>query len=284
MTTPGQADPEISISWSRLKDWEECSERGYLLSRGFRSPVTDLRVFFKGTVVDRCMRKWLDLPDPPLGWMAEHVDLIFETEEREARETGDGIVGWKHPGDKAELREWCRRCVTRLEPTLVRYALPYYYEPAKRFRVPLKLPPGTGPSQVILNGEMDLLTMERSPAPDMTGPRRLRVWDLKATENKNYYQKVIGQLVFYDIACFAMFREWPLEVGIFQPMCEEPELPFTLTMNHRREMLARIERVAIQMWNKQHSPKVSNAGCDWCPVHHACPKFALNQRGKAPFV
>lgn len=278
----GLAEREVSISWSRLKDHEECQEKAYLLGRGFRSPVTDIRVFFKGTVADRCMRQWLDQDNPELGWMAAHVDTILDKEVVEARETGDGGVNWKHPGDKDEVRAWVKTCVTKLEPLLVKYALPYDYQPALRFKVPINLPYLDGTLQRIwLNGELDLLC--EVPRLDETVSRRFHVWDLKATENDQYYKKVIGQLVFYDIAIRAKYGAWPVASGIFQPMCLEPMVPFTLTMDHRREMMARIERAVRQQWAGQHHPKESDAGCNWCPVQHACPKFALAKPGKAPF-
>lgn len=277
LPVPGQADRELSISWSRLKDQEECGEKAYLLSRGFRSPVVDLRVFFRGTVVDRCMRKWLDLDDPQPGWMAEMVDLILDESVTEAKDSGDGIVSWKGPGDKEAVRDWCRTCVTRLEPLLFRVAIPYEYQPAVRFKVPITIPYlDNTPQRIYLNGEMDLLCQLST-----TEPRQLSVWDLKGTENDAYWRKVLGQLVFYEIAAFAMLKEWPVSSGILQPMCQQQVLNFTFTADHRREMLARIQRVANQQWTGIHRPKESDAGCNWCPVQHACPKFAI-RRGKAP--
>lgn len=282
---PGLPERELSISWSRLKAWEECSEQGYLLGRGFRSPLVDLRVFFKGTVVDRAMRKWLDMERPEPGWMASKVHEIFDAEEEEARASGDGVVGWKSTSDRNEIRAWCLECVTRLEPLLFRVAIPYNYQPAVRFKLPMTIPYLDGtPQRIWLNGEMDLLCEE--PAPDgglnYAGPKRIHVWDLKATTDPSYYRKALGQLVFYDIAAFIMFKTWPVKSGIIQPMVPEQLLPFTLTMDHRREILARITKVAEQQWKNDHRPKASNAGCDWCPVKHACPKWRVEKRGKAP--
>jgi hypothetical protein len=232
------------------------------------------------------MRKWLDQDKPEPGWMAAHVDTILDAEEIESRETGDGGVNWKHPGDKDEVRAWVKTCVTRLEPVLIKYALPYEYQPAVRFKVPINLPYFDGTLQRIwLNGELDLMCEAPAlPLGEGKTARQFHVWDLKATENDQYYKKVIGQLVFYDIAIRALYGAWPVRSGIFQPMCQEPVLAFTLTMDHRREMMARIERAVRQQWTGQHRPKDSDAGCSWCPVQHACPKFALPQRGKAPFV
>jgi CRISPR/Cas system-associated exonuclease Cas4 (RecB family) len=285
---PGQVDRQLSISWSRLKDQEECSEKAWLLQRGFRSRVTDVRIYFKGTVVDRCMRKWLDQEKPQPGWMAEMVDLILEESLVETKDSGDGAVGWKHPKDKDEVREWCRTCVTKLEPVLYQYAIPYNYQPAVRFKVPLTIPYLDGsPQRIWLNGEMDLLTSEPLPDGGIDIPRslhRYRVWDLKATENENYHKKMLGQLIFYDLVVRIMMGAYPVEVGIIQPMCQVPVVPMSLTTDHRNEMAARIIRVAEQQWNGHHRPKESNTGCNWCPVQHACPKFLVAGRGKAPLA
>lgn len=278
------ADPrEIKISWSRIRNHEECTEKSWLLSQGKRSPVTDVRSFFRGTVVDRAMRDWLNLePDssglPPAGWMASRVGNLIEDEERRARETGDGIVAWKSPSDKVEVHAWCVQAVARLEPLLVQYVLPYNYQPAVRFEVELTLPYLDGsPQKIKLIGEMDLLLQEIIPAATLT-----RIFDLKATEDTAYWRKVLGQLLFYEIVAFIMFHEWPEKSGIIQPMCPDPVLSWTFTMDDRRQMFARIEKVARDMWLGRHAPKAGVAGCDRCEVKHACPKWAVPGRGRAP--
>lgn len=271
------ADGELRISWSRLKAWEECTEKGYLIGRGLKSPAADLRIFFKGTVVDRCMRRWLDQPEPIPGWMAAQVDTIFDEEWETARTTGDGMVSWRDPGEGKRTRDWCRELVTRLEPILNVVAIPFNYQPAVRFSAPLIIPYLDGtPMQITLHGEMDLLC--ENPAQD---PRQFHIWDLKGTVDEHYWKKCVGQLVFYDIACFAMFGVWPVRSGLIQPMCQAQTPTFTFTDQHRNEMLGRIERVAHKMWRNEHRPKASNSGCDICPVQHACPKWGAG-RGRAP--
>lgn len=254
----------------------ECRAKGALLAAGMKSPVADVRAFFPGTVVDRCMGAWLDLDDLQPGWMAAHVDEILDRAEADARATGDGVVKWRDSGaDKAKVRAWCKELVIRLEPILFDLIIPHAYEPHSRFRVPLTVPYLDGtPRQILLTGETDLRTWH----PDK---RPLAVWDLKGTEDTSYWRKVTGQLVFYEIATWGMTGTWPEVSGLIQPMCPEQVLPFYFTAEHRRQMFVTICDVANDIWRKNLPPKSSSDGCSQCSVHAACPKFA-HSRGRVP--
>lgn len=213
------------------------------------------------------MRRWLGQVSPEPGWMLAQVDAILDESEVIAKETKDGIVRWRGAGDKDKVREFCRTLVTRLEPILVKYALPFDWEPAKRFKVRLKIRDQHGQwREVDLVGEMDLLVR------DSLG--RFAVWDLKATENDQYYKKVLGQLAFYALAVRAMHGVFPVMTGLIQPMCKQQVLPVAVDDQAVREMAGRIEKVARDIWAGNLAPKADNAGCGWCPVQHACPKFA----------
>ena len=260
-------DPNVlRISWSRLRNHDECPAKGDLLRR-HKSPYTDIRDFFHGNVVDLAMRRWLNQPDPQPGWMLAQVDALFEESEEIAKETKDGIVRWRGAGDKDKVREFCRELVTRLEPILARYALPFDWHPAVRFSEPVKIRDLHGQwREIRLHGEMDLLVR------DSEG--QLAVWDLKATENDQYYKKVLGQLAFYALAVRLGHGQYPAMTGLIQPMCKVPVLPVEVTEQAVREMAGRIEKTARDIWAGNLAPKASHDGCGFCPVQHACPKFA----------
>jgi PD-(D/E)XK nuclease superfamily len=223
------------------------------------------------------MRQWLALDDPPPGWMAANVDVILDRAEADARESGDGVVKWRDAGDKAMIREWCRECVTRLEPILYELVIPHEYESAVRFTVPLTIPGLDGaPRQVQLAGEMDLRTWRPGKVP-------LSVDDLKATEDTSYWRKTSGQLVFYEIACYGMTGRWPEVSRLIQPMCPEQVISFSFTAEDRRQMFVTICSVAADIWSKNLPPKSSSAGCDRCPVRHGCVKFS-HGRGRVPLA
>lgn len=257
----------LRLSWSRLRSHAECPAKGQLLSQGYKAKGSDIRMFFHGTVVDSAMRQWLAMENPPLGWMLERVDQILDEEETKARETGDGIVRWRNVQDKEEVRAFCRELVTRLETLLAVICLPYGWQEARRFTVPMTIPGLDGqPRRIDLTGEIDLLTMP---------PQGVVVWDLKATKDSGYWRKVLGQLIFYEIAVFIMKGAWPVRSALIQPMCEQQIVPFQITEDQRREMLTRIVRTAHDIWQGNTLPKADSVGCQGCFVRHACPKYKV---------
>lgn len=244
-----------------------------LLLQRKKSPGTDIRGYFHGTVADRVMRTWLNSTDPQPGEMVGMVeDLMIEC-EREALASGDGVVRWKHLNDRKEMGEFLVELVTRLEPILYELILPYEYEPAKRFKVPVQVPWLDGsPTEIYLVGEMDLLARDEN--------LRWLHWDLKATKDDYYWKKTFGQIVFYDIALEAMMSEddpvpdqYALRCGLIQPMCKEQTKEFTISQEDRDALWQRIVRMASDIWQKNNEPKPDNKGCERCPVRHACPKF-----------
>jgi hypothetical protein len=268
---------QLRLSWSRLRSHEECRAQGALQALGHRSPVADIRGYFHGTVVDRAMGKWLSMDSPPAGWMAEHVAEILEAEEITARETDDGIVKWKSVTDKAEVKEYCRELCTRLEVILTKLCLPHEWEPHVRFSVPLEVPYLDGElRQIMLVGEMDLLVRQARPAgADPAAPREVGIFDLKATKDNSYWRKVEGQMAVYDVAWWGMTGQFPVISALIQPMCDTQVLPFRFTEQTRRELFTRICRVSMDIFRNDLSPKAGSSGCEYCPVRHACPKFAV---------
>lgn len=261
---------ELGISWSRLREHMECHQKAYQKSQGRKGPAADIRVFFPGTVVDRCMRMWLNSDDPPAGGMSAILDTVLDTEETEAQRTGDGVVRWRHASDKDEVRVWCRDLLTRLEPILREEALPFDYEPALRFRVPVTIPYLDGsPQRIWLAGELDLLVRCGS-SPDTYA---YRVWDLKGTNNTGYWRKVVGQLLFYDLAMACKFGKYPEMSGLIQPMCADPVLRFVFTDQDRAELFSQLVRYCNDIWRRDFAPKADEAGCLYCEVRHACVKY-----------
>lgn len=258
----------LRLSWSRLRLHDECPAK-WGLQRSAKSPYQDIRNFFHGNVCDLAMRRWLEQPEPEPGWMAVQVEAIFAEAEVIAKDTGDGIVKWKHATDKRETMEFCRELVRRLEEDLTEHVLPYEWEPAVRFSVPIGVTGLDGEvREVDLIGEMDLLV--RKPA---TGA--YVIWDLKATANNSYYQKVLGQLAFYTIALKAWKKQWPEHTGLLQPMCDERVLPVMVDKDARAQMAGRIVKTANDIWAGNLAPKADNAGCTYCEVQRACPKFDI---------
>lgn len=265
---------EFSISWTGLRYWEECKQLGYLVSQRRKNPTMDVRNFFHGNVVDRIMRNWLDTEEPEPGMMVKMVDEYMDKTEAEVQESGK--IKWKHKKDRDDVRNYCVELVTRLEPILMEEVLPYEYEPAVRFAVPVRAFNLDGEEyRLILKGEFDLLVRNQDSG-------LFRVWDLKATQDNNYWKKTLGQLVFYDLAVFAMFGSFPERSGLIQPMCDERAPTFTHSMEDRQQLWSRINRVMEAQWKGDYAPKESNTGCSFCVVKHGCEKFkgTINSKGK----
>jgi hypothetical protein len=258
-------DPSaLKLSWSKLRLHDECPAKGPLM-RQAKSPYTNIRNYFHGNVVDRLMRHWLDQEAPEPGWMLAHLDEQFTGSIEEAKETGDGVVKWRSRTDEGEVREFCAELVRRLEPLLTEHVLPYPYEPAVRFEAPVTVHGLRGEErQVLLVGEMDLLVKP---------PDGYEVWDLKATLDNQYYRKVLGQLTFYSWAVRLLHGQFPVRAGLIQPMCDIPRLPVDIDREALVQMASRIEKAARDMWAGNLAPKADNAGCSFCEVHQACPKF-----------
>ena len=257
------SDP-IRLSWSRLRLHSECPAKGDLIARFGRPSISDIRTFFSGTVADRCMRRWLEQDDPQPGQMEAWVQEIFQAEEQKARDTGDGMLPWRS-GERAEKLGFCLECVRRLEPLLQRVCLPYAWQPATRFDVPVEIPGLDGrPAQIRLVGEYDLLTEPQFG---------VIVWDLKATRNEQYWRTTKGQLVFYAIAVAVARGQWPAAAGLLQPMCEQPDPTWVFEQQDYSQMFARIVSTAHDIWAGRLGPKADNAGCSYCPVRGRCPKF-----------
>lgn len=254
----------IRISWTQMRAHLECKQKSHLLRTGKRPTAQNLRNYFHGMVVDKIMRRWLDSPQRTAGQMPTMVDDMIDEMSSEAAETGDGVVRWRNGGDREQLRDFCIELLNRLEPILRDKILPHPYEQAKRFKVPVHVPYLDGqPAPVLLTGEMDLLVEDDG----------FIIWDLKGTKDDQYWRKTLGQLVFYDLALLGLRGVTTRSVGFIQPMCKQPVLPFVISEHDRGQMWAAITRMASDIWRGNNACKPDAAGCSFCEVRHACPRF-----------
>lgn len=258
--------PPVRISWSQLRAHNECKQKAYLRRSGKKNPSSDIRVFFPGTVVDRVMRDWLADEGREPGQMARNVAMVMDREEKQAVEDEDGIVRWRNKSDHDQVLQDCTFCVTRLEPLLNQHVVPYEFEPAKWFTVPLTVPgPDGSPVKAVLVGEMDILV--RMAGTDWA------IYDLKMTKNTSYWRKTIMQLAFYDLAVRAGFGSYAKKMALLQPMCEQQIVPLEVTEDLRNQLVARIIAFVSDVLLGNIEPKKSMSGCTWCDVKYACEKF-----------
>lgn len=263
----------ITLSWSRLRSWLECKQKAHLQSRGVKSPAQNVKLFHKGTTVDRVLRDWLLQPYPQLGTMVDTVEPYMTLLEKEYVDQGTGVVHWDHNEERDNTIAWCKKLITELEPIMRDLVLPYMYTPDLRFRSPIMVPGLDGePRQIDLIGAIDIFVKESED--------RYSVYDLKATENAAYWKKTIMQLVFYALAMYSKHGYYPSRIALIQPMCPDKVLSLGLTDDHILSLVGKITEYAHSVWRQDFAPKESDTGCSWCPVKFACSKFARDKVSK----
>lgn len=253
----------LRLSWSQLRVHEECRQKAYLMRQGKKNPAKDMRNYFPGMVADRVMQQWLADPQP--GAMSAMVDAALDLGEQDAIDTGDGVVRWRNRIDRAEVRRFVTEMVVKLEPVLNAFVTRFEYFAPHRFTETVLVPYLDGtPTPVTIVGEMDIKV--RTPAGWV-------VLDLKGTADPQYWRRCVGQLVFYDLAVLAAHQQRTEFVGIIQPMCENPVVAWAVQEQDRRELWARLVRMAQQIWSDDTACKDGTSGCTWCEVRHACPRY-----------
>lgn len=255
-------DKRYKLSWSALQRFELCKQKQHLVSQGFSVSGKDVRNFLAGNVVDAVQKVWLD---NPVGSMLSLVDEQFDKAVAKAEEKD--TIKWRNKNDKRTIFLQCQKATELLQPILEARVLPYDYEPAKWFYVPVKIqnPRTSQIEEIILRGEFDLLVRDNNG--------KFIVWDLKTTADNEYWKKTLGQLVFYDLVILSMFGEPPVKTGLIQPLCDEQVKEFYFDGSHRAEMWGRINSMMRDVWDGNFEPKPDNTGCTFCEVVHKCEKF-----------
>lgn len=223
-------------------------------------------MFLPGTVGDRCMRRVLESDNPEPGDLVEVVDDVMR--EYTYGDSAEGPIKWRSQDDYALVVNLVKRGMRSLEPLLFEHVIPFPYHPEWRFTAYISIPYLDGsPTSIKLVGGADILVK----------PGSFTLWDLKMTENPDYWKKTLGQLTFYDIGIAAVLGEHPEFHGFLTPLIEEmPIKKVSVTDHERAVMMSRIIRMAHGLWNAEFDPKEDNAGCTTCEGYHACDKFKLN--------
>lgn len=230
------------------------------------------RDFLAGNIADRVQREWLSLPDPQPGQMAAMVPDMLDRWTNPDRAEGDfQPVKWKGDPqkDRADVLEFCTLVVTRLEPILLKWVVPFDYQPELRFEAWVGLPNLEGENTPIrLIGGIDIVVR----LPD----GRFILFDLKATKQDSYIAKTLGQGIFYDISWKHYWGEHPIRFGFIAPALEERLVWCDINDQDRDVMRARIMRFAQGMWAGDWTPRADDDECTYCDCKHVCAKFDLH--------
>lgn len=271
----------LQISWTMLKKYENCPQHALRSMQRRRATSADVRNFLAGTVADRTMRWWLELPDEERlpGMMVTKAPELFHLYSTSKAE---GRLAWKHPKDKENLLNLVLDTVTKLEPMLLHYVTPHNFHPELRTKVRIKIPYLDGNiTTIIMAGGIDIAVQVTTPLqltdPEQTllSPNDYFLIDLKSTKNMSYLQETAQQSVFYDI----MFghhvgdTSQPKKFAFFFPPAKNQIIWMNITDDMRAQMMGRIIRVAHGMWKREWDPKDDDDGCIVCDTKHTCDKF-----------
>lgn len=266
----------LRLSWSQLRVHEECKQKGHLSRQRKRATLSDTRNYFPGNVTDRVVRDWLNNGDYTPGSLAPMVAEVMDREEKNIREgkpdpdpkkhVEPQLLKWRDREDKMAVFKECTEAAEKIEPALQKFVVPYNFQPDYRFDAPLEIPhPRGGRETVLLIGYMDILVQDNNG--------NWWVFDVKHTKDKTYWRKTIGQLTFYDLAIFLTQGKPTSGTALFQPLTQPRIHPHKVNDQDRVQMMQRFTAMARDIWNEDHAPKQSNAGCNYCDFKHACAKF-----------
>ena len=269
---------QLKISWSSLQNFEKCQVMGAKQLSRVKAPPQNVRHFFHGTVADSVMRAWLKSGAVP-GTMPDLVDEILDREEQKVKDSQSSKLVWKSRDDKGEVRDYVKRLSVGLEPFLLEKVVPYTFESGKWLRVPFKIKSTNGfepleeAAEVTLIGETDLfVTREDGYYCE---------YDLKATQDKYYWKKCLGQHFFYALMIYGLHGVLPREVGFIQPMCEQPYIPVDVTKDNVAELMQRVIRMANILYRDEAKFPEDMTHCnEWsCKYRPNCERFDLSAFG-----
>lgn len=263
----------LYISWSTIRTYEQCKQRGMLTRAHKRADLADQRIYFPGTVTDRVVRDWL-MGDPYKnpGMMPDMVESFIDREKSTIEEAG-GKMRWKDKGDRDKVLADCVEAVTKLEPVLNQKVLPFEYDADFHFKLPLLVPAPYGEEIVVLNGVMDIIVRDGD---------NWDIWDVKQTRDGQYWRKTVGQITFYVLCREMLFEGQSRDSGLLQPLCPEEIKSYIPDENLKAQMMSRIATMAWDVLIEDFEPRADSKMCSFCDVKHACSKWQprTNAKGK----
>lgn len=271
----------ITLSWSRLSDWMKCKQRVKLYYTGGRSKVTNSRSFVHGTVADLVMRKSLDAaPRDDKGRILSlskdyMLDLLPSVWDSCMKPEDGRILKWddKNPlEDQKKILRKTKKCVTNLHPILESLVVGHRtipeFRPSTMPAFGIVTPEGkVGYIRLFLAIDLAVQRVEDDP-----GIGEWSIWDLKATDNPDYVNKTLWQLVFYDVAFQALTGKHATQHGLITPLLKTPKQEIHITQEHRDTMSNWIVSYCHSVWRGDDALTSDPSNCFNCPTAKACPK------------
>lgn len=280
----GKVTP-LTISWSRINDWAKCRHRVKLMFEGKRSKLTNARNFLTGNLTDHSMRHALEnaetdpegrllkiTMDELLAPLPAKWESIINSPEKNT------IFKWdeKDPvGDQKKIYAKAEQALEKMHPILEKNLLGRRFIPEFRPKVmpAIGIPGPYGETawvRLFLAVDCAVQVEEESDAPNGLG--KWGLFDLKTTESVEYLNKTLPQLVFYDIAFYALTRSRPVQHGLWAPLVKTPEISTTVTDQHRDMVTNWIISYCHSVWAGEQDFTKDETNCYSCPTRSACPK------------
>jgi hypothetical protein len=269
------APRRIELSWSRLKAYEVCHQRGKLMLEGKKSKAIDGRVFLAGNLADRAMMKWLNEGKKTGDFRPGGMEaLIPELWREQTGPEGEYSYQWKGDPreDKLGILQKAINGLRILEPILMEKVVPYEFRTDYRFKAPVGIPG--------LDGET--VNIELSAAVDVAvqiSDQQYGLYDLKLSDKAGYLRSTLGQLIFYDLVFKAYTGLQAVEHEFWAPLlpiADKPEsaiIALDVQPEHRKQMVSRIIAYSHGVWSGSWELTPDENECYFCPVKHACPRW-----------
>lgn len=244
---PFSKDP-ISLSYSGWKRYNECPQKHFLVMSGYRPKYSDERNFLNGQVLHKVLERWF-ANDEPASWIAEQAEPVWH------EYVGKKYILFKSDGDKKELLAKCIAWGARLAGQVVELGID---KATTRSELNLERMFAVAGHRVRLHGYLDVVALT------LDGDQV--VMDLKCSASRGVMDPY--QMVFYSVLLEDVDR--PRHTAFILPALDDI-VAFTVQEEHRRWLVADLERVAQQIIADQFDPDPENANCHWCEVKAACP-------------
>lgn len=279
-------EKQITLSWSRLKDWESCHQRVKLIMGGKRSQISNARNALVGNLVDHCMREALEkAPKDPKGRLADLTlkmirdPLAKKWEEEIAPDRG--VMLWRGADPAKDQREVLDKVVLAMEklfPILETKVLGRRFIPEFR---PKEMPvigiPGPDGETAYIRLYLAVDVAVQVEEENSDDPKDIGQWglyDLKTSENEEYINSSLRQPVFYDLAFHALTGQYAVDWGLWVPLVDKtPIRTIKVTNEDRRDLLSSIIGYCHGVWAGDDAftanPKKE---CYNCVTKRACPR------------
>lgn len=285
---PCYGEPKkILLSWSRLSDFIACNYRTKLIHQGKKSKLSNARNFLAGKVTDLSMRQALEnaekdsegrLLSLSLEELMTPLPAVWDNATKNLEK--NTIMKWNgDPNeDQKKIINNIQLTMKNLHPILEKYLIGRRFIPEMRptfDNMPvIGIPGPDGETCYIrLFLAVDCAVQLEEDPNNPKGVGKWGIYDLKTTSTKEYINKSLPQLVFYDLAFRALTGYQPVDHALWAPLLKPAVQQIHVTDAHRQQMYSWITAYCHGVWAGKDGFTNDPSNCYTCPTKAACPKI-----------